>query len=113
MGSTMKPTVFNDQVVKALHKWHQKAKKQVKLNKKSKSTTSGSTRHSTPSHWTSGSTSNRSSQRVEPDTLVGVPPRAKSVAEETNEGLITDQHKIDVDMADFSFEKYVDIQVQK
>ncbi|KAF5819416.1 hypothetical protein HanXRQr2_Chr02g0077351 [Helianthus annuus] len=27
MGSTMKPAVFNEQVVKALLKWHQNAKK--------------------------------------------------------------------------------------
>ncbi|XP_071700198.1 MLO-like protein 6 [Rutidosis leptorrhynchoides] len=106
MGSTMKPTVFNDQVLKALHKWHQKAKKNVKLNQRS--LTSGST---TPSRWTPGSTSNHSSRRSESNRWVGplsrsksvavdqrnidVLPRAKSVVKKINYGVIADQHKID------------------
>lgn len=32
MGTTMKPTIFNDQVAKALRNWHQTAKKHIKQN---------------------------------------------------------------------------------
>ncbi|KAF7142427.1 hypothetical protein RHSIM_Rhsim05G0183500 [Rhododendron simsii] len=32
MGSTMKPTIFSDQVAKALRNWHQTAKKHIKQN---------------------------------------------------------------------------------
>ncbi|KAK9985479.1 hypothetical protein SO802_030430 [Lithocarpus litseifolius] len=35
MGSTMKPTIFNDRVVNALRKWHHKAKKNIKQNQHS------------------------------------------------------------------------------
>ncbi|KAK1411975.1 hypothetical protein QVD17_32872 [Tagetes erecta] len=35
MGSTMKPTIFNERIVNALRSWHQSAKKQIKRNKKS------------------------------------------------------------------------------
>ncbi|KAI3823427.1 hypothetical protein L1987_04863 [Smallanthus sonchifolius] len=113
MGSTMKPTVFNDQVVKALHKWHQNAKKQVKLNRNSNSTTPGSTRPSTLSHSTSSSTSNHSAQLVskfhdtvfEPRSPVGSLPSA------ANDVLVIDQHKIDVDSLEFSFEQYIELQI--
>lgn len=33
MGSTMKPTIFNDRVANAIRKWHHAAKKHVKQNK--------------------------------------------------------------------------------
>ncbi|KAK4483154.1 hypothetical protein RD792_010334 [Penstemon davidsonii] len=33
MGSSMKPTIFNEQVAAALKKWHQTAKKQIKQSK--------------------------------------------------------------------------------
>ncbi|KAL3829169.1 hypothetical protein ACJIZ3_017971 [Penstemon smallii] len=33
MGSSMKPTIFNERVAAALKKWHQKAKKQIKERK--------------------------------------------------------------------------------
>ncbi|KAI3522994.1 hypothetical protein L1887_01046 [Cichorium endivia] len=118
MGSTMKPTVFNDQVVKALHKWHQRAKKQVKLNRMSNTTTPvGSSRPSTSSHWTFiSNTSNHSSQRVsefndtisEPERPVGLLTRSKSVIVEASDGPV-DQHKIDVDSTDFSFEKCIEV----
>lgn len=122
MGSTMKPTVFNDQVVKALHKWHQRAKRQVKLNRMSDTTTPGSSRPSTPSHWTmTRSTSiNDSSQRVFEfhDTLnyeheiqaTGSLPGTRSVDIQVDGGpAVVHQHKIDVDSADFSFDKYIEV----
>ncbi|XP_023919293.1 MLO-like protein 12 [Quercus suber] len=38
MGSTMKPTIFNERVANALRKWHHKAKKNIKQNQHSTST---------------------------------------------------------------------------
>ncbi|PWA82245.1 seven transmembrane MLO family protein [Artemisia annua] len=49
MGSTMKPTIFNDRVATALRSWHQSAKKQIKRNKKSGQVTPMSSRPGTPS----------------------------------------------------------------
>ncbi|KAF8009014.1 hypothetical protein BT93_J0105 [Corymbia citriodora subsp. variegata] len=48
MGSTMKPTIFNERVAKALRNWHQTAKKHIKHNKGS--VTPMSSRPATPSH---------------------------------------------------------------
>ncbi|KAL8259926.1 hypothetical protein R6Q59_027879 [Mikania micrantha] len=50
MGSTMKPTVFNDSVATALKSWHQTAKKQIKKNKKSGQVSPMSSRPGTPTH---------------------------------------------------------------
>lgn len=50
MGSTMKPTIFNERLATALKKWHHTAKKQVKHNKHSNNTTPYSSRQSTPTH---------------------------------------------------------------
>ncbi|KAK6776580.1 hypothetical protein RDI58_027581 [Solanum bulbocastanum] len=52
MGSTMKPTIFNERVATALRKWHHSAKKHIKeINKQhSNPTTPMSSRPATPSH---------------------------------------------------------------
>ncbi|CAJ1976774.1 unnamed protein product [Sphenostylis stenocarpa] len=50
MGSTMKPTIFNDNVAAALKKWHHSAKNHVKHNKDSASNTPFSSRPGTPTH---------------------------------------------------------------
>ncbi|KAI4385504.1 hypothetical protein MLD38_003522 [Melastoma candidum] len=53
MGSTMKPTIFNDRVAMALRKWHQSAKKHLKQQSKapaSASVSPFSSRPVTPSH---------------------------------------------------------------
>ncbi|KAH6802621.1 Seven transmembrane MLO family protein [Perilla frutescens var. frutescens] len=50
MGSNMKPTIFNEQVVKALHTWHQNARKQIKKTRLPGSDTPMSSRHSSPLH---------------------------------------------------------------
>ncbi|KAK4408930.1 MLO-like protein 6, partial [Sesamum angolense] len=50
MGSTMKPTIFNDRVATALRNWHHTAKKHIKQSKHSAPTTPTSTRPPTPSH---------------------------------------------------------------
>jgi mlo protein len=50
MGSSMRPTVFNDRVAAALKTWHHTAKKQSKHGKNSESHTPMSSRPQTPSH---------------------------------------------------------------
>ncbi|KAL5581220.1 hypothetical protein UlMin_013662 [Ulmus minor] len=49
MGSTMKPTIFNERVATALRNWHHSAKKHVKQNRTG-SVTPMSSRPSTPAH---------------------------------------------------------------
>ncbi|KAJ0265811.1 MLO-like protein 6 [Hirschfeldia incana] len=53
MGSTMKPTVFNERVATALTSWHHTAKKQIKHGRTSGSTTPFSSRPTTPTHGSS------------------------------------------------------------
>ncbi|OWM70176.1 hypothetical protein CDL15_Pgr026026 [Punica granatum] len=53
MGSTMKPTIFNNGVATALKKWHHTAKKHAKDNKHSNSVTPFSSRPATPEHGSS------------------------------------------------------------
>lgn len=48
MGSTMKPTIFNERVASALRNWHHTARKHIKQNKGSM--TPLSSRPTTPSH---------------------------------------------------------------
>ncbi|XP_030962414.1 MLO-like protein 6 [Quercus lobata] len=50
MGSTMKPTIFNERVALALRNWHHSAKKHLRENKGSVSVTPLSSRPATPSH---------------------------------------------------------------
>ncbi|KAK9279093.1 hypothetical protein L1049_012768 [Liquidambar formosana] len=51
MGSTMKPTIFNERVATALRNWHHTAKKHLKQqNRQSGLTTPMSSRPATPSH---------------------------------------------------------------
>ncbi|CAN4120336.1 unnamed protein product [Withania somnifera] len=52
MGSTMKPTIFNERVARALRNWHHSAKKHIKeINKHhSNQTTPMSSRPTTPNH---------------------------------------------------------------
>ncbi|KAK4408520.1 MLO-like protein 6 [Sesamum angolense] len=50
MGSTMKPTIFNERVATALRNWHHTAKKHIKQSKHSAPTTPMSSRPATPSH---------------------------------------------------------------
>ncbi|XP_030930251.1 MLO-like protein 6 [Quercus lobata] len=50
MGSTMKPTIFNDKVATALKNWHRTAKKNIKHSHHSESTTPLSSRPATPTH---------------------------------------------------------------
>ncbi|KAK3028169.1 hypothetical protein RJ639_038693 [Escallonia herrerae] len=50
MGSTMKPTIFNERVATALRNWHHTAKKHIKHNKQSGHGTPMSSRGTTPLH---------------------------------------------------------------
>ncbi|GLT70110.1 hypothetical protein SLA2020_422080 [Shorea laevis] len=50
MGSTMRPTIFNERVAAALKKWHHEAKKHTKHGHRSASTTPFSSRPATPTH---------------------------------------------------------------
>ncbi|KAF2318557.1 hypothetical protein P3X46_033948 [Hevea brasiliensis] len=50
MGSSMRPTVFNDRVAAALKSWHHAAKKHAKHSKHSESQTPMSSRPATPTH---------------------------------------------------------------
>ncbi|KAK7262348.1 hypothetical protein RJT34_29916 [Clitoria ternatea] len=53
MGSTMKPTIFNERVAVALRNWHQTAKKHIKQNRVGSLSLSGtpmSSRPTTPTH---------------------------------------------------------------
>ncbi|XP_075506342.1 MLO-like protein 6 [Primulina tabacum] len=50
MGSSMRPTIFNERVATALKNWHHSAKKQIKHNKHSTSVTPMSSMPPTPSH---------------------------------------------------------------
>lgn len=53
MGSTMRPTIFNDRVAKALKHWHNTARRNAKENKQSNSVTPFTSRPATPEHGTS------------------------------------------------------------
>ncbi|KAF9675224.1 hypothetical protein SADUNF_Sadunf09G0009900 [Salix dunnii] len=53
MGSSMKPTIFNERVATALRNWHHTAKKNIKQNNGSVSVTPMSSRPTTPSHHAS------------------------------------------------------------
>ncbi|XP_065870199.1 MLO-like protein 6 [Euphorbia lathyris] len=50
MGSSMRPTIFNDRVAAALKNWHHEAKKHAKHSKHSNSHTPTSSRPATPSY---------------------------------------------------------------
>ncbi|CAA2982764.1 MLO 6 [Olea europaea subsp. europaea] len=53
MGSTMKPTIFNERVVTALKNWHDRATQHIKLSKNSGMASPIPGRPATPSHGTS------------------------------------------------------------
>ncbi|KAF8397661.1 hypothetical protein HHK36_016582 [Tetracentron sinense] len=50
MGSSMKPTIFNDEVATALRTWHHTAKKNIKENRKSGTVSPMSSMPTTPTH---------------------------------------------------------------
>ncbi|KAG6744095.1 hypothetical protein POTOM_052804 [Populus tomentosa] len=50
MGTTMRPTIFNERLAKALRNWHQTAKQHVKQNRHSGTVTPATSAPGTPSH---------------------------------------------------------------
>ncbi|KAK4788664.1 hypothetical protein SAY86_019983 [Trapa natans] len=52
MGSTMKPTIFNERVVLALRKWHKNARKNVRESRRGTSVTPSSSQPTTPTNHT-------------------------------------------------------------
>lgn len=52
MGSTMKPTIFNERVVAALKNWHHRTTQHIKQSKNSGMASPMSGRPATPSHGT-------------------------------------------------------------
>ncbi|KAK4741839.1 hypothetical protein SAY87_025427 [Trapa incisa] len=52
MGSTMKPTIFNERVVMALRKWHKNARKNVRESRRGTSVTPSSSQPTTPTNHT-------------------------------------------------------------
>lgn len=54
MGTSMKPTIFNDRVATALKNWHHTAKKHIKQSKNNSTPTTPTSSHpTTPTHGTS------------------------------------------------------------
>lgn len=50
MGSTMRPTIFNDRVARALRNWHQKARRHTKHGRRSGGVSPQTSRPATPSY---------------------------------------------------------------
>lgn len=127
MGSTMKPTIFNDRVAKALRNWHHAARKHVKESKHSSTVTPLSSRPGTPLHGMSPVHLLRN-YRSQLDS-VQMSPRESNFdndGQETDEhshredmtwsqlhrnlspeeeGRDRNQHEIDMQPMDFSFDK--------
>ncbi|XWS59699.1 hypothetical protein CRYUN_Cryun08bG0144200 [Craigia yunnanensis] len=123
MGSTMKPTIFNERVANALRNWHQSAKKHIKYNRHSGTTTPLSSRPDTPSHGLSP-LHLLHNHRGELDNSQASPRRSSFgnegwAIEEPAEGHVLEleekqavneaqnpsQHEIDVEPYDFSFDQ--------
>ncbi|XP_041991401.1 MLO-like protein 12 [Salvia splendens] len=124
MGTSMKPTIFNDRVATALRNWHHTAKKHVKQNKHSRAGTPTSSQPVTPSHGLSPvhllryhpsetdspqmSTTNPNyyygeHSDTEPEASSPSPPRAAYIDQRQRDY----QHEIDISVTpnEFSFDK--------
>lgn len=129
MGSTMKPTIFNERVAKALKNWHQTAKKHLKQNEQSRHGTPTPSQPSTPLHHGMSPVYLLHNYKSEVDSYQNS-PRHSSLDRENweGDGAPTDvqwanqgqwnnerdtsvtqptcaQHRIDVLPGDFSFDK--------
>lgn len=76
MGSTMKPTIFNERVATALRNWHHAARKHVKQNRQSGTNTPMSSRPGTPSHGFSPVHLLRNYNRSDMDSIHTSPRRS-------------------------------------
>ncbi|CAN1829937.1 MLO-like protein 6 [Linum perenne] len=79
MGSTMKPTIFDDKVATALRKWHHTARKNIKKNKGSVASPMSS-QPTTPSHHLSPVhlLRNHRPLQLASDSLQNSPPRSSN-----------------------------------
>ncbi|KAK6244747.1 hypothetical protein QUC31_011156 [Theobroma cacao] len=122
MGSTMKPTIFNERIANALRNWHQEAKKHIEHNQHSGTMTPFSSRSDTPSRGVtplhllhnhrgeadSSQTSPRGSNFGNEGWEIEGPDRGQ-VAEQkhkaTNKVDNPSQHEIEIEPYDFSFDQ--------
>jgi mlo protein len=135
MGSTMRPTIFNNEgLATALKSWHHTAKKRVKHNRHSNNTTPFSSRPSSPTHGmspvhllhrhtagnsdslqTSPRASNYENERLDVEGGSTSPRNNRTGAHEiqmpvvesfsTREFQVTTRNEVGIGSKDFSFEK--------
>lgn len=94
MGSTMKPTIFNERVAAALRNWHHTARKHIKHNKGS--VTPMSSRPATPSHHMSPIHLLRN-YRSEVDSFYNSPRRSNFEGERWDTESPSPSHRLHVD----------------
>lgn len=104
MGSTMKPTIFNERVAAALRNWHHAAKKHIKLNKVSM--TPMSSRPTTPSH---PSTHPFRSYRSEAESFQNSPRKSNFDSDRWNAGSPSPSHHHQIELGHVEHDK--DVQV--
>ncbi|XP_022766153.1 MLO-like protein 6 isoform X2 [Durio zibethinus] len=120
MGSTMKPTIFNERVANALRNWHQQAKKHIKHNQHSGTITPLSSRPDTPScgvsplyllrnhrgELDSSQTSPRRSDFGNEGWEMEVPVKGHVLElQAVNKADNPSHHEIDIEPDDFSFDQ--------
>ncbi|KAL1558569.1 MLO-like protein 6 [Salvia divinorum] len=128
MGTSMKPTIFNDRVATALRNWHHTAKKHVKQSKHSRAGTPTSSQPVTPSHGLSpvhllryhpSETDSPQMSTMNPNYYYGEhsdtepeasPPRAAYIDQNQRDAQVAPlphQHEIDISVTpnEFSFDK--------
>ncbi|PQQ04905.1 Mlo-related protein [Prunus yedoensis var. nudiflora] len=94
MGSTMKPTIFNERVAAALRNWHHTARKHIRHNKGS--VTPMSSRPATPSHHMSPIHLLRN-YRSEVDSFYNSPRRSNFEGERWDTESPSSSHRLHVD----------------
>lgn len=127
MGSTMKPTIFDERVAKALHNWQQCAKKNIKKNRQAGSVIPSPSKpsygesevdsvHSSPKfanfnnvHFKANGSASFSLNHENLHDEVPEAPREQREAQEAHLGTgaeaPTFQHQIDIYSKEFSFNK--------
>ncbi|KAK4741835.1 hypothetical protein SAY87_025423 [Trapa incisa] len=76
MGSTMKPTIFNERVVMALRRWHKNARKNVRESRRRVCVTPPSSQPTTPSHHTQLTWWHRHRRSTSVDSLQSSPRKS-------------------------------------
>lgn len=106
MGSTMKPTIFNERVAAALRNWHHTARKHIKQNKGS--VTPMSSRPATPSHHTSPAYLLRN-YRSEVDSFHTSPRRSNFEGERWANESPSPSHHLHVDGTSSSYHHHIEM----